>query len=217
MDLLRTAKAGSALSFAHLLGFGRPKAETDDNKDATEDTKPGEHAADPKRDDGESDDDYAKRCKEARAKAEEEDEKERADAEDGDPDDKEDNEEPTDDEATRKAKSRARKSFARGVRGGRTAEQARCRAIFAAASAGKRPDVAATLAFDTRMSPAQAIKVLDAAASGQLAKGDLRTAMAVADTPRITGGGGSERPAADDANSLAAKIVHAGKKRRGEA
>lgn len=218
MDLLRH-RAGSALPFAHLLGFGgrRAAAETErEDKDTAEDPKPGEHAADPKREDGESDDDYAKRCAEARKRAEEKEPEERADAEDGDPDDKEDDEESTDDEATRKAKSRARKSFARGVRGGRLAEQTRCRAIFASPAAGKRPDVAATLAFDTRMPAAQAVKVLEATANGQLATGDLRTAMAAAATPRIAGGG-AERPAGTDAHSLASQIVAAGRKRRGEA
>lgn len=211
MDLLRTAKAGAAAPFAHLLGLGRrAKAETEDNKDTAEDPKPGEHAADPARKDGESDDDYAKRCAEARQRAEEKE------PEEGDPDDKEDDEESTDDEATRKAKSRARKSFARGVAGGRLAEQARCRAIFATPAAGKRPDVAATLAFDTRMPAAQAVKVLEATANGQLATGDLRTAMAAAATPRIAGGG-AERPAGTDPHSLASQIVAAGRKRRGEA
>lgn len=210
--------AGATAPFAHLLGLAPKRAEgkpDDKPEDRAEDPKPGDHDADPPRETDESDEDYAKRCREARAAAEEKDEP-KADAEDGDPDDTEDEDEEGDTEATRQAKARARRAFARGVAGGRKAERARCRAIFANKTAGVRPDVAATLAFSTRMSVKEATEVLASTATVAPA-GNLRDAMAAAHTPRIGGGGDGPAPDAGSAKALAAQIIAAGKKRRGEA
>lgn len=209
--------AGAAAPFAHLLGIAPRADDKSDDKDPAhaDDPKPGEHAADPARDGNESDDDYAERCRAARKAAAEEDDK-RADAEDGDPEDKEDEDEEGDSEATRQAKARARKAFARGVAGGRKAERARCSAIFAVKAAGARPDMAATLAFSTRMSVKEASEVLATAAT-VVPGGNLRDAMATAATPRIGGGGDGPAPAAGSAKAVAAQIIAAGKKRRGEA
>lgn len=55
---------------------------------------------------------------------------------------------------------------AKAFRDGRAAERARCAAIFASPAAAGRPDLAATLAFSTSQTSAEAVAVLTAASAG---------------------------------------------------
>jgi flagellar biosynthesis GTPase FlhF len=181
----------TAASFAHLLGISAKKAEEDEDK---------------KRD-GESDDEYAKRMEEKQEeedakKAEEDEEARRAE------------EEKEEEEKARKAK-KAEEDEDDKEKAARKSERARCRAIFAAASAGSRPDMAAHLAFDTGMSSDEAVALLNVAASGSSARAGLGNRMASVSLPKV-GTDGDSVQGANSASGVAAQIITAGKKRRGE-
>jgi hypothetical protein len=209
-------RATTAVSrFAHLLGFpakaqavaaqpaakrGRaeddePKKEDDDSgaKSTTVDDEDREgdasaEAEDEPEEDDDEDEDNKKKSKKAKKAKAATDEEECAEEDDSDA------------------------KVASAARAGRAFERARCRAIFAATAAGVRPDVAAQLAFETHMSAKAAIGVLQAAANVQPATAALaRTAR-----PRVDLGSG-DPPAPSGAKGLAAQIIAAGKKARGEA
>ncbi|MBH2890578.1 hypothetical protein I5Q39_02395 [Serratia marcescens] len=141
----------SHFNFAHLLGLKKKASEEeDDNKEKSKKAK--SRRAEEERDDeedAEDDDD--------REDMEDDDDRE-PDAEDDD-DDK---------EKGKKAKSRraeeddegAEEDENRDVKKGRRAERKRCAAIFGSKHAAGRPDMAAHLAFNTRMSAREAIDTL---------------------------------------------------------
>lgn len=101
---------------------------------------------------------------------------------------------------------------AKAAKAGRRFERARCAAIFAADAAAVRPDMAAHLAFETGMSAAAAVALLETAAAG----GRMRPAEARRiERPRVDlGAGAPSQPSG--AGGMAARIVEAGKRRRGE-
>ncbi|BEL74422.1 MULTISPECIES: hypothetical protein [Serratia] len=134
----------SYLKFAHLLGL---------NKKASE---------------GEEDEKEKSRRAEEEERNSEENEERDPDAEENeerDPDAEEDGDEK---EKGKKAKSRraeeddedAEEDENRDVKKGRRAERKRCAAIFGSKHAAGRPDMAAHLAFNTRMSAREAIDTL---------------------------------------------------------
>ncbi|MDI3230838.1 hypothetical protein [Serratia marcescens] len=141
----------SYLKFAHLLGL-KKKASEEEDDDKEKSKKAKSRRAEEERDDeedAEDDDD--------REDMEDDDDRE-PDAEDDD-DDK---------EKGKKAKSRraeeddedAKEDENRDVKKGRRAERKRCAAIFGSKHAAGRPDMAAHLAFNTRMSAREAIDTL---------------------------------------------------------
>ncbi|CUZ14646.1 Uncharacterised protein [Serratia marcescens] len=141
----------SYLKFAHLLGL-KKKASEEEDDDKEKSKKAKSRRAEEERDDeedAEDDDD--------REDMEDDDDRE-PDAEDDD-DDK---------EKGKKAKSRraeeddedAEEDENRDVKKGRRAERKRCAAIFGSKHAAGRPDMAAHLAFNTRMSACEAIDTL---------------------------------------------------------
>ncbi|RYM50047.1 hypothetical protein [Serratia proteamaculans] len=138
--------------FAHLMGF-KKKASEDEDDDKEKGKKAKSRRAEEERDDEED--------------AEEEDDREdMEDDDDSDPDAEEDD----DKEKGKKAKSRraeeddddadAEEDENRDVKKGRRAERKRCAAIFGSKHAAGRPDIAAHLAFSTRMSASEAIGTL---------------------------------------------------------
>ncbi|HEI9922938.1 TPA: hypothetical protein SLO12_001667 [Serratia marcescens] len=141
----------SYLKFAHLLGL-KKKASEEEDDDKEKSKKAKSRRAEEERDDEEDaqDDDD-------REDMEDDDDRE-PDAEDDD-DDK---------EKGKKAKSRraedddedAEEDENRDVKKGRRAERKRCAAIFGSKHAAGRPDMAAHLAFNTRMSAREAIDTL---------------------------------------------------------
>lgn len=189
----------SALPYAHLLGISSAKADDGDDDGAAK------QRAD------ESDEDYAKRMEEADEKEKEDDAKAaKAKAE-------EDDEKKKDDEAkAAKAAKAAEDDEGDKEKAARTAERARCAAIFAFSAAGVRPDVAAHLAFSTDMSSADAIAMLATVSAGGTAPRNLASRMA-AQPPLDVGPNGAAAPAAGSAQGVAARIIAAGKARRGEA
>lgn len=185
----------TAASFAHLLGISAKKAEEDEDK---------------KRDD-ESDGEYAKRMEDKKV---EEDEARKAE-EDDDAARKAEEEDEKEEEKARKAK-KAEEDEDDKEKAARKSERARCRAIFSAAAAGSRPDMAAHLAFDTGMDAKAAIALLDVAAVGATARHGLGARMSTVALPRVGADAGSP-VGASTAQGVAAQIIAAGKKRRNEA
>ena len=186
----------SVARFAHLLGINT-KAEA-----------PGEEDNDaPERMDGESDEDYEKRCEEDKKAKKAKKAEDSDDAADAEADDK--GEAGDEDDDTDSKEKAARK-----------AERARCAAIFGSKAAASRPDMAAHLAFETDMAAAGAIKMLDAIAAGQPKPSGLGSRMASVHVPKI--GTDNDAPDANPttaagASALAASaILAAGKKARGE-
>ncbi|HGM4943598.1 TPA: hypothetical protein ACKPW5_003062 [Serratia marcescens] len=138
--------------FAHLMGF-KKKASEDEDNDKEKGKKAKSRRAEEEHDDEED--------------AEEEDDREdMEDDDDSDPDAEEDD----DKEKGKKAKSRRAEEDDdadaeeddenRDVKKGRRAERKRCAAIFGSKHAAGRPDMAAHLAFNTRMSASEAIGTL---------------------------------------------------------
>ena len=184
---------GTVASFAHLLGMSAKKAEEDDDK---------------KRDD-ETDEEYAKRMEdkkeeEEQAKKAEEDKEAARKAE----------EEKEEEEKAKKAK-KAEEDEDEKQKAARKSERARCRAIFASASAGTRPDMAAHLAFDTDMDAKAAVALLNVAAAGGVVRPGLGSRMATVTLPKLGVDTGAP-PGASTPEGAAAAIIAAGKKRRGE-
>ncbi|MCU6263594.1 hypothetical protein KW816_02485 [Serratia ureilytica] len=141
----------SHFKFAHLLGLKKKASEEeDDNKEKSKKAK--SRRAEEERDDEED--------------AEDDDDREDMEDDDDREPDAEDDED--DKEKGKKAKSRraeeddedAEEDENRDVKKGRRAERKRCAAIFGSKHAAGRPDMAAHLAFNTRMSAREAIDTL---------------------------------------------------------
>lgn len=207
------AFAGSN-TFAHLLGRNA-EAKAKRAEDDKDDDKDAKARADDGDDDGDDKDAKAK----ARAEDDSDDKDKDARAEDGDDDDKKD-----DDKKSRKAKkaraddgddndddSDARAQGAREM-------QARCAAIFGSEHAVKNLAQTAQLAFGTNLPAAQCIDILKVgaspAAAPQARRNTLDERMANVKTPAV---GASDATPPAGKQGLAAQIVAAGKKARGEA
>ncbi|AQS88264.1 hypothetical protein AA101099_1780 [Neoasaia chiangmaiensis NBRC 101099] len=167
MARTRDALLGSSVSFAHLIGTGaraarRAKRAEDRDDDQEDDDAPGA-----------DDDDDGTDAKSAKGKrAKEGDETSDDDADDDGSDDEpksrktargkradDDGDDADDDDADDEEDPKARAA--------RKRERARCAAIFGSKSAGKRPDLAAHLAFNTSLPRREAVSLLKAAAAGE--------------------------------------------------
>lgn len=104
-------------------------------------------------------------------------------------------------------------AFRRGLARGRARENARAARIFSHPAAAARPDLAATLAFTTRNNSAEAGRLMAAATAGSSRprSRSLDDRMGARSDARPGGAGSDGKP------SLAAQIIAAGKRRRGEA
>jgi len=184
--------------FAHLMGF-KKKASEDEDDDKEKGKKAKSRRAEEDRDDEED--------------AEEEDDREdMEDDDDSDPDAEEDD----DKEKGKKAKSRRAEEDDdadaeeddenRDVKKGRRAERKRCAAIFGSKHAAGRPDMAAHLAFNTRMSASEAIGTLatmGAVAPAKTARVSLDSRMQ-AEQVRLGPDGGKPAPGK---NALVSKMT----------
>ncbi|HAY0633708.1 TPA: hypothetical protein JS389_003642 [Serratia marcescens] len=188
----------SHFKFAHLLGL-KKKASEEEDDDKEKSKKAKSRRAEEERDDeedAEDDDD--------REDMEDDDDRE-PDAEDDD-DDK---------EKGKKAKSRraeeddedAEEDENRDVKKGRRAERKRCAAIFGSKHAAGRPDMAAHLAFNTRMSAREAIDTLatvGAVAPQQQGRKSLDARMRESEQARL--GPDGDKPATGK-NALVSKMT----------
>ncbi|QSR16062.1 hypothetical protein [Novosphingobium sp. KA1] len=149
--------------FAHLLsGFRGAKRAEDDEPEIPEGEETEEERA--ASEDDEQPDDEAKKARRARKakRAEDDDEDQDPEADDGDEDEIGAEEDMDEDE---------RKAFRQGVALGRARENSRCARIFRHQGAGPRPDLAATLAFGTRNSSAEAGRILGTVGEGKQPRG----------------------------------------------
>ncbi|MEG0280291.1 MAG: hypothetical protein RR510_12930 [Morganella sp. (in: enterobacteria)] len=131
-------------SFMHLIGRNAKASEEDEDKKVRK-AKGRKAEDDEPESEDQDDDEKGKKAKKAK-KAEGDDEDPDAEEEDaeGDDEDAEDDDDNKD------------------VKKGRRAEQKRCARIFGSKAAAGRPDMAAHLAFNTRMSSSEAISTLKA-------------------------------------------------------
>ncbi|WP_407223886.1 hypothetical protein [Enterobacter roggenkampii] len=139
----------SKFNYMHLLGIGKKAKvsraeEEEDEKDAEEE-------------ENEEDDDKSSKKGKRAKKAEDDD----PDAEDDDPDAEDDDPDAEDDDDDPDAEE-DEEDENKDVKKGRKAERERCAAIFSSRHAAGRPDLAATLAFTTKLSAKEAIRVMRA-------------------------------------------------------
>lgn len=139
----------SKFSFAHLLGLTKAAKASREAEEEEDDQKAEEE------DENEDDDKSSKKSKKAK-KAEDDD----PDAEDDDPDAEDDDPDAEDDDDDPDAEEEEDEN--KDVKKGRKAERQRCAAIFSSKHAAGRPDLAATLAFTTKLSANEAIRVMRA-------------------------------------------------------
>lgn len=156
----------SKFTFAHLIGRKAKATEEEDEKTrkakgrrAEDDDE--EESADPESEeqDGEEKGRKAKKAKSKKAENDEDD----PDAEEDDENAEGDDEDAEDDEDNKDVKK------------GRRAERKRCARIFGSKAAAGRPDIAAHLAFNTRMSSSEAISTLKAMGGAPAPQSNLRS------------------------------------------
>lgn len=137
-------------SFAHLLGLNKAakasRAEEEEEEQNAEEEEENEEGNDKSSKKGKK----AKKANEDDPDAEEDD----PDAEEDDPDAEDDDDDPDAEEDEEDEN--------KDVKKGRKAERERCAAIFSSRHAAGRPDLAATLAFTTKLSAKEAIRVMRA-------------------------------------------------------
>lgn len=182
--------ADNKFTFAHLIGLGKKAraSEEDENKKVRK--AKGRKAEEDERDEDAEDD-------EDREDAEEQDDEKqgrkakKAEGDDDDPDAEDDEDAEDDDEN-------------KDVKKGRRAERKRCARIFGSKAAAGRPDMAAHLAFNTRMSSSEAISTLKAMGAVQPAtqRASLDSRMRAEQQVRISPD--AQAPAA----GTAAALVH---------
>lgn len=182
---MKLSKVASALSFAHLTGVGR-SAKASENDPPEDDDKKNAKGAKADGEDDDEDKDPPEDKKEGKGKASKAD----ADTDTGDDDD-DDGEEDEDDKPTSKASDDDSDEEMRGkspAAAARRRERARCAAIFASPAAGRNPALAASLAFNTTMTRAEAITVLEST-PGTGANAQAASQARADRNPRIGGGG----------------------------
>ncbi|KQN00562.1 hypothetical protein [Sphingomonas sp. Leaf25] len=208
----KTTLAGGTSPFAHLLGGAaalagralgrkadddRDDANADDDGDDDTTADDGDDHDDTTADDQPTDDpEKGKKGRKGKKAETDDDDDDDADAED------EDIEEPEDEKE------------AKGFRAGRLAERKRCAAIFSSPAAAGRPDLAATLAFSTRQSSAEAIAVLTTATAGGTqprGRSTLDDRMAGRREARPGTGTGAQGKTASFADQMSAALKKAGR------
>ncbi|HBN5714655.1 hypothetical protein Q4R38_17715 [Morganella morganii] len=192
--------ADNKFTFAHLIGLGKKAraSEEDENKKvrkakgrkAEEDEHDEDAEDDEDREDAEEQDDEKQGRKAKKAEGDDDD----PDAED-DEDAEGDDEDAEDDDENKDVKK------------GRRAERKRCARIFGSKAAAGRPDMAAHLAFNTRMSSSEAISTLKAMGAVQPAtqRASLDSRMRAEQQVRISPD--AQTPARGSADALVQQMT----------
>ncbi|EJK8625939.1 hypothetical protein [Morganella morganii] len=192
--------ADNKFTFAHLIGLGKKAraSEEDENKKvrkakgrkAEEDERDKDAEDDEDREDAEEQDDEKQGRKAKKAEGDDDD----PDAED-DEDAEGDDEDAEDDDENKDVKK------------GRRAERKRCARIFGSKAAAGRPDMAAHLAFNTRMSSSEAISTLKAMGAVQPAtqRASLDSRMRAEQQVRISPD--AQAPARGSADALVQQMT----------
>lgn len=195
--------ADNKFTFAHLIGLGKKARASEEDEDKKVRKAKGRKAEEDERDeDAEDDEDregaedqddekQGRKAKKAK-KAESDDDDPDADDDDDDAGAEGDDEDAEDDDENKDVKK------------GRRAERKRCARIFGSKAAAGRPDMAAHLAFNTRMSSSEAISTLKAMGAVQPAtqRASLDSRMRAEQQVRISPD--AQAPAA----GTAAALVH---------
>ncbi|HEG4393471.1 TPA: hypothetical protein SD378_002097 [Morganella morganii] len=186
--------ADNKFTFAHLIGLGKKARASEEDEDKKVRKAKGRTAEEDERDEDAEDDEDRENAedqddeKQGRKAKKTEDDDDDADAE-GDEEDAEDDDENKD------------------VKKGRRAERKRCARIFGSKAAAGRPDMAAHLAFNTRMSSSEAISTLKAMGAVQPAtqRASLDSRMRAEQQVRISPD--AQAPAAGSAAALAQQMT----------
>ncbi|MGJ7119538.1 hypothetical protein ABMZ76_00455 [Morganella morganii] len=192
--------ADNKFTFAHLIGLGKKAraSEEDENKKVRK--AKGRKAEEDERDEDAEDD-------EDREDAEEQDDEKqghkakKAEGDDDDPDAEDDEDAEGDDEDAEDDDEN------KDVKKGRRAERKRCARIFGSKAAAGRPDMAAHLAFNTRMSSSEAISTLKAMGAVQPAtqRASLDSRMRAEQQVRISPD--AQAPARGSADALVQQMT----------
>lgn len=186
--------ADNKFTFAHLIGLGKKARASEEDEDKkvrkakgrkAEDDEQDEGAEDDEDREGAEDDDDEKQGRKAK-KAEDDDDD--ADAE-GDEDDAEGDDENKD------------------VKKGRRAERKRCARIFGSKAAAGRPDMAAHLAFNTRMSSSEAISTMKAMGAVQPEKPRASLDSRMREEQQVRISPDAQAPAAGSAAALVQQMT----------
>ncbi|KNZ90041.1 hypothetical protein [Morganella morganii] len=186
--------ADNKFTFAHLIGLGKKARASEEDEDKKVRKAKGRTAEEDERDEDAEDDEDRENAedqddeKQGRKAKKAEDDDDDADAE-GDEEDAEDDNENKD------------------VKKGRRAERKRCARIFGSKAAAGRPDMAAHLAFNTRMSSSEAISTLKAMGAVQppTQRASLDSRMRAEQQVRISPD--AQAPAAGSAAALAQQMT----------
>lgn len=186
--------ADNKFTFAHLIGLGKKARASEEDEDKKVRKAKGRTAEEDERDEDAEDDENRENAedqddeKQGRKAKKAEDDDDDADAE-GDEEDAEDDDENKD------------------VKKGRRAERKRCARIFGSKAAAGRPDMAAHLAFNTRMSSSEAISTLKAMGAVQppTQRASLDSRMRAEQQVRISPD--AQAPAAGSAAALAQQMI----------
>ncbi|KOO17451.1 hypothetical protein AC068_17385 [Morganella morganii] len=186
--------ADNKFTFAHLIGLGKKARASEEDEDKKVRKAKGRTAEEDERDEDAEDDEDRENAedqddeKQGRKAKKAEDDDDDADAE-GDEEDTEDDDENKD------------------VKKGRRAERKRCARIFGSKAAAGRPDMAAHLAFNTRMSSSEAISTLKAMGAVQppTQRASLDSRMRAEQQVRINPD--AQAPAAGSAAALAQQMT----------
>lgn len=189
--------ADNKFTFAHLIGLGKKARASEEDEDKKVRKAKGRKAEEDERDEDAEDD-------EDREGAEDQDDEKqgrkakKAGGDDDDPDAEDDEDAEGDDEDAEDDDEN------KDVKKGRRAERKRCARIFGSKAAAGRPDMAAHLAFNTRMSSSEAISTLKAMGAVQPAtqRASLDSRMRAEQQARISPD--AQAPAA----GTAAALVH---------
>ncbi|HBV9098641.1 hypothetical protein Q4R79_01565 [Morganella morganii] len=192
--------ADNKFTFAHLIGLGKKAraSEEDENKKVRK--AKGRKAEEDERDEDAEDD-------EDREDAEEQDDEKqgrkakKAEGDDDDPDAEDDEDAEGDDEDAEDDDEN------KDVKKGRRAERKRCARIFGSKAAAGRPDMAAHLAFNTRMSSSEAMSTLKAMGAVQPAtqRASLDSRMRAEQQVRISPD--AQAPARGSADALVQQMT----------
>ena len=188
--------ADNKFTFAHLIGLGKKAraSEEDENKKVRK--AKGRKAEKGERDEDAEDDEDREDAEEKQGRK-----AKKAEGDDDDPDAEDDEDAEGDDEDAEDDDEN------KDVKKGRRAERKRCARIFGSKAAAGRPDMAAHLAFNTRMSSSEAISTLKAMGAVQPAtqRASLDSRMRAEQQVRISPD--AQAPARGSADALVQQMT----------
>lgn len=148
--------ADNKFTFAHLLGRGKKAKASEENEDKKVRKAKGRKAEDDEQEESAEDDEPESEDQDDEKQGRKAKKAKKAEGDDDDPDAEDDENAEGDDEDAEDDDEN------KDVKKGRRAERKRCARIFGSKAAAGRPDMAAHLAFNTRMSSSEAINTLKA-------------------------------------------------------